>query len=64
MINDRAPSIRGAQFCLQADLFRILNVGKMSLAVTKYCVPLHQLDESNVGTRLDGDRLSIHMFFL
>jgi hypothetical protein len=38
-------------------------MGKTSLAVTKYCVPLHQLSESNVSKGLGGDSLSIHMAF-
>jgi hypothetical protein len=35
-------------------------MGKTSLALTKYCVPLHQLDEGDIGRSLSGDGMYIH----
>ncbi len=37
--------------------------GSTSFVVMAICVPLYQLDESNVSKCLGGDRLSIHMVF-
>jgi hypothetical protein len=38
-------------------------MGKTSLAVTRYCVPLHQLGECNVSRGLGSDSFSIHVVF-